>query len=350
MYLKNCWYVAAWGRDIGRTLVACTIIDEPIVLFRQADGRPVALENACPHRKLPLSMGRLKGDHIECGYHGLQFDFKGKCVAAPTQNRIPPRAQVRSYPVAEKFGLLWIWMGAPDLAEEALLYSVENYGHPGWGVTEGGSLEFNCNYLYVVDNLLDPSHVAWVHETSFAAPGTDNAPLATAALDDGMIVSRWITDQPPPPYYAPFIKFEGRCDRYQHYEVRVPGIAINKSIFTPPGTGGNNRPLHDKAFVIVSYTFMTPISEDKTRYFWFQHRNTDPDDESISERLNAGAMLAFGEDKAVLEAVHLGMTNKRTGNIDLGIDAGALRFRRKLQNMVSLEHDAADRPARRPET
>ena len=84
MFLKNTWYIAAWSRDIRDELVARTILSEAIVLFRNSDGAVVALEDACPHRKLPLSKGRILGDVVECGYHGLQFDCSGNCVVAPT--------------------------------------------------------------------------------------------------------------------------------------------------------------------------------------------------------------------------------------------------------------------------
>lgn len=339
MYLRNSWYVAAWSREVSHSLMARRILDEAIVLFRRQDGTPVALEDACPHRKLPLSMGRLRGDVLECGYHGLQFDCSGNCVAAPTQGRVPPRTRVRAYRVIERWALLWVWMGDPDRADESLMYCVEDYATPGWGCTEGGTLEFACNYLYITDNLLDPSHVAWVHRTSFAAPGTDSAPLDTRPIEDGVVVSRWIMDEPVPPYYAPFVKFAGNCDRLQHYEVRTPSIAINRSIFTPAGTGGEGRRLDDSAFVMTSYNFMTPIDDNNTKYYWFQQRNTDPDDESISARLNEGALLAFEEDRRVLEAVHRGMANKRTRNIDLGIDAGPLHFRRMLETRVRAEQD-----------
>src|SRR5262249_52134625 len=147
------------------------------------------------HRKLPLSMGRRRGDHLVCGYHGLTFDHAGNCVACPTQTRIPAEAKVRSYPVAEKGGLVWIWMGNPAVADDSTLIEVENNDDPAWRLTMGGAMTFACNYLYLTDNLLDPSHVAWVHQTSFAASGTEDTPLRIEVKDDGVTVRRWILDQ-----------------------------------------------------------------------------------------------------------------------------------------------------------
>jgi phenylpropionate dioxygenase-like ring-hydroxylating dioxygenase large terminal subunit len=342
MYLKNAWYVAGWSKDFDRSLMAETFLGEEIVIYRREDGAPVALEDACPHRKLPLSKGNLKGDSVECGYHGLTFDCTGTCVAAPTQQgKVPGRAVVRAYPVVDRYRLLWIWMGDPALADPDKIFRIENFDNPEWGYTDGGVLDIECNYLWIVDNLLDPSHVAWVHVTSFAGAGTEDQPLDVARTDRGVIVSRWIYDRPPSPYYAGLVRFEGSCDRLQHYEMCYPAIGLNKSVYTPVGTGGPDAAPVDKTFINISYNFMTPIDEDRSRYFWFQHRNSDPQDKAISEKMNAGARMAFEEDRAVLVAVHEGMKHKKTPNIDLGLDAGAKLFRLQLQRLMDQEATAA---------
>ena len=229
-------------------------------------------------------------------------------------------------------------MGDPDKANPNDIFNIENFDNPDWGYTDGGILPIECNYLWVVDNLLDPSHVAWVHVTSFAGGGTDDQPLDLEKTDDGVIVSRWIYDQPPSPYYKDLLKFKGNCDRKQHYEMCIPGIALNKSVYTPPGTGGPDKPEVDKTYVNISYNFMTPVDEHNTLYIWFQHRNTDPGDKSISEKMNAGARMAFLEDKTILEAVQKGMAEMETPNIDLGLDAGTKLFRLKLQRLIDEEN------------
>lgn len=340
MFLENCWYIAARSQDIGRGLVARRILNRNLVLYRLSDSRISVLEDACPHRKLPLSRGRLLGDVVECGYHGMQFDCSGTCVLAPTQRRIPPTARVRAYPGVERWGFVWVWLGDADKADKSKIINIENFDNPDWGKTTGGMLEVDCHYLWLTDNLLDPSHVAWVHQNSFAAPGTDDTPLQVDVLDDGVVVSRWISDQDLPPYYAPLVKFDGNCDRLQHYEVRMPSICINQSIFTPAGTGGNATNLDEKAYIMISYNFLTPIDEDRTAYYWFQHYNTDPDDAAIAEQLNEGAIMAFNEDREVLEAVHLGMKQKQTPNLNLGLDAGSMRYRNMLDKAIAAERSA----------
>ncbi|MGI9367464.1 MAG: aromatic ring-hydroxylating dioxygenase subunit alpha [Ruegeria sp.] len=338
MYLRNCWYVAAWSKDIGRELKAETFLGENIVLYRQEDGRPVALEDACPHRKLPLSKGNLIGDVVECGYHGLKFDCTGKCTDSPTQRGMTPRrAVVRSYPVVDRYRFLWIWMGDPELADPDKIFPIENFDDDSWGKTDGGVMDIDCHYLWVCDNLLDPSHVAWVHVSSFAGAGTDEEPLNVERTDRGVVVSRWIANKPPSPYYAKLVAFDGDCDRLQHYEMCMPAIGLNKSIYTPVGTGGYDKQPIAETFINISYNFMTPIDEDRTRYFWFQHRNSDPENAEVSKFMNDGARMAFLEDKDVLEEVHKGMKYAKTPNIDLGLDAGAKLFRKTLDRAIEAE-------------
>ncbi|MDT8844012.1 MULTISPECIES: aromatic ring-hydroxylating dioxygenase subunit alpha [Burkholderiaceae] len=340
MFLKNAWYVAAWDKEVMQSLLPVTILDEPIVLYRKADGTPVALEDACPHRKLPLSMGRLIGDDLECGYHGLTFDCSGACVKAPGSPRIPAGAQVRSYPLAERYGLVWIWMGDAQAADPDAIVQIEEWGNPAWGVNRGDAMTVDCHYLYVTDNLLDPSHVAWVHRSSFGNAACETEPLKTVVAENGVTVSRWMRDVEVAPFYAKFVKFAGNCDRKQHYEVRFPSHAIIKAIFTPAGTGGDDTPQHANVFVMNSYNFMTPVDDSHTRYYWFQTRNFDPDNAGVSRQFDEDVRHAFEEDRVILTAVHKGMAGRRSSNIDLAIDSGPLRFRRALQQMIEREQAA----------
>ncbi|RXT56006.1 (2Fe-2S)-binding protein [Bosea sp. Tri-44] len=337
MFLRNAWYVAGWDREIGTALHPVTMLGEAIVLFRRQDRTLAALEDACPHRKLPLSMGRIKGDTVECGYHGLTFDGTGTCTRVPGAERIPHVARVRSYPVAERYGLVWIWMGEASLADPAEIFAVDHWGDPAWGINQGDGMTIDCNYLYMTDNLLDPSHVAWVHQSSFGGAGTEETPLQTTVGEDGVTVWRWMMDAPPAPFYAPFLKFSGHCDRKQHYEVRYPSNAIIKAIFAPAGSGGEGRPFHQDVFLMDSYNFMTPIDERRTRYYWFQMRNFAPNDAEISAQFATSVRGAFEEDRAVLTAVQKGMDDKRTPNLDLKIDNGPLRFRRRLTQLIEAE-------------
>src|SRR5271156_4921817 len=112
MWVRNAWYVAAWSHELGaEQILARTICNEPVVLYRKSDGTVAVLEDRCCHRFAPLSMGRREGDDLRCMYHGLKFAADGRCVEIPGQALIPPKAAVRSYPVAERGNWIWLWLG-----------------------------------------------------------------------------------------------------------------------------------------------------------------------------------------------------------------------------------------------
>ena len=268
-------------------------------------------------------------------------------MRSPGAERIPPSARARAYPVESRYGLLWIWMGDADKTDPATICHVEHWGDPAWGLNQGDAMEVACHCLCVTDNLLDPSHVTWVHPTSFAGAACEDTPRETTVADSGVTVSRWANDVEAAPFYAPFLKFAGSCDRKQQYEVRFPSHAAIKAIFTPTGCdgdgatpagcGGDGATPHPDVLIVDSYNLMTPIDANTTQYYWFQMRNFAPGDAQVSRRFADSVRAAFEEDRVILGAVHKGMANKRTPNIDLRIDNGPLRFRRRMAQMIKAE-------------
>ena len=334
MYLKDAWYVAALSAELAGKLLPVRLLEEDLVLYRQSDGTAAALEDACVHRKLPLSMGRIKGDTVGCGYHGLTFNAAGECVRIPCSEHNPRGARVRSYPLVERYGMVWVWMGEPSAADPQRLFDVAQWGDPSWGSTAADAMTLDCHYLLVTDNLLDPSHVAWVHPSSFGNAACEATPVDVTATGTGLIASRWMRDVEVAPLYREFVRFEGRCDRLQHYEVRFPSHALIRAVFVPAGTAGPGAERHPDAFVMDSFNFLTPIDAGRTRYFWFQMRNVLPDDRGLSEKMAAGVRAAFEEDRAILNAVQRNAARSKTPHIDIAIDSAPLRFRRALQRLA----------------
>jgi vanillate O-demethylase monooxygenase subunit len=341
LFLRNCWYVAAWDREVTRDLRPVILLGERLVLYRTLAGEPVALEDACVHRKLPLSLGRLKGDQVECGYHGMIYGADGRCTHAPGCKRIPSIAKVGSYPVVSRYGLVWIWMGDPAQADPKDIFLVEHWDDPAWGRNLGDSMTLACNYLLVTDNLLDPSHVAWVHRTSFGNEACEESAIETTESPAGITAWRWMRNVEVAPFYVSLVRFTGRCDRLQHYEVRYPSHAIIKAVFVPAGAGETLGANHPEAMLMDSYNLMTPVDENHTRYFWFQLRNFAPDDMALSKAMDDGVRAAFAEDQAVLEAVQQGFQRTRTRNIDLPIDRPQLIFRKRLAQLIAAENPQA---------
>src|SRR5690606_33221232 len=125
------------------------VLDLPIVAYRKQNRQPIALLDRCPHKLVPLSLGLVVGDTLQCGYHGLQFDGGGMCVRVPGQARIPSGARVRGFPVAERYGAIWIWMGDPGKADPDRIPHIERYEQPGWAVIWGKPQRHLTHYLNI---------------------------------------------------------------------------------------------------------------------------------------------------------------------------------------------------------
>jgi vanillate O-demethylase monooxygenase subunit len=225
MFIENAWYVAAWDHEVGRQkMLRRTLLDIPVVLYRREDGAPVALEDRCCHRHAPLSKGKLRGDNVECPYHGLLYDPSGQCIRVPGQTAIPPNARVRGFPTVERHHWIWIWMGDPALADESLIVPYPWKSADDWG-DKGTYFHVNGNYKLVIDNLLDLSHLAFVHRSTIGnAAVAEHAVLKTLKDDDSVTVARWTIGQNPPPTYQKMCDWpeETIVDRWQIIEFRMP--------------------------------------------------------------------------------------------------------------------------------
>src|SRR3954471_20226730 len=175
MWMRNCWQVVAFSSEIVDAPLACTVCGEPIVLFRTPAGDAVALADRCPHRFVPLSLGRVVGDQIQCGYHGLCFDAEGTCVRVPGQDTVPSRARVRKYPLVERYAFAWIWLGDVTLADPATIPDFHWVDDPAWAAVNGYH-HFGANYQLVNDNLLDLSHESFVHKETIGNESVAEAP------------------------------------------------------------------------------------------------------------------------------------------------------------------------------
>ena len=236
MFLRNCWYVAGWGQDFADgAVVGRTMLDEPIVLYRKEDGGIVALEDRCCHRLAPLSRGRIEGNDLRCMYHGLKFAPSGRCVEIPGQSVIPPKAAVRSYPAVERDCWIWLWMGDPALADRALIPRALKHGDPDWHM-QTGELRYDANYQLVNDNLLDLSHLSYVHENTLGRNSMswgESRPTITP-IERGLRISRWVVNNPAPGYLD--LPPGTRTDMWASYDYLVPGVFLLATQSFPPGT------------------------------------------------------------------------------------------------------------------
>jgi phenylpropionate dioxygenase-like ring-hydroxylating dioxygenase large terminal subunit len=338
MFLKNAWYAAAWSKDIGAAPLGRVFLDEPVVLFRDAAGRAVALEDRCCHRAAPLSLGTVTDGILQCGYHGLQFDGTGACIGIPGQTRIPAGARVRLYPMIERWNLAWIWMGRPDEADPAKIIDLPWLDDPGWAITPG-TLHLRANYQLVIDNLLDVTHAAYLHKNTLAAdPREATTPTTTERLENGVKVGRWLLDVAAPPLFARAGGFgEERVDRWQAVYWHPPGVVYLDVGCARAGTGAPEGD-RSQGISIWSNHLLTPETETSSHYLFSYARNFRVDDAEMSKSVYEGTRATFMEDVEMLEAQQKKLQGARLERtIDLVADAAQLQARRMMDQLLEAE-------------
>ncbi|MDB5798176.1 MAG: hypothetical protein JWP36_2078 [Paucimonas sp.] len=348
-FLKNCWYVAAWSNEIERKPFPTTLLNEPVVLFRQEDGTPVALEDRCPHRRVPLSAGTVTGDAIKCAYHGMTFNGKGSCIYAPAQEKIPAAANIKSYPVVERHTLVWIWMGDPALADEkAIPYDVvDTLDHPEWR-HKGQRRHLKCSYRLLMDNLTDMLHLAYVHTSTIGNPAIEaNANKMKLDRGDNFVrVERWMVDQPPPPGFVAAAGFTGNVDRWHVSNYRPPSYFRLDLGAAPAGTGAPEGKIDpSKALVRHNINCITPETETTCHYFWAESNRNWQRDPSITEKIYDVVLEAFEEDTEILELQQRTINiNPNAREVHLAVDAPGVQVRNILRRRIEEELAAESRP------
>lgn len=341
VFVRNAWYVAAWAKEVDRQLLERRLLGEPIVLYRKTDGTPVALLDRCAHKLLPLSMGKLVGDNLQCGYHGMEYDCSGRCVRIPGQERIPPSAKVRSFPVVERDNAIWIWMGDPALADPTRIHAIRNRDTPGWAVIDGQYLLYDTDYLNVVENLQDPAHTTYVHAGSIGNPSASEVPVKVEQpAPDHVLAWRWTNDAPPPPIDRKVGGFTGLTDRCQYYHFFAPCVSRVDVVTMNAGQEHSEENM-DKGLRAFSYKFLTPQTERTTHFFWMHVRNYGVGDDVLDATLTEGMSRTFEEDNGILRAVQREQDGTGVRQMTwLAIDAAPSRARKMIEQMAETERSA----------
>ena len=221
-FQRNAWYAVAEAAEATRAPLRRLALNEPLAIFRTQAGAAVVLEDRCRHRLAPLSAGRLIGDTIECPYHGLRYDAAGRCTHVPGQSDIPARARVKSYAVIERYGLVWAWMNDREDADPAKMPDWRWAEDDDWASIQG-RFHINCNYMLSVDNLMDLSHVGYVHRTTIGSSrDAEHARVDTFAERSRVTVRRWVQRQKPPPSFRKKLGSDAPVDRWQLIEFQPP--------------------------------------------------------------------------------------------------------------------------------
>lgn len=339
-FLRNAWYVAGWAADLTDAPLARTMLDEPVVIYRGADGELIALADQCPHRFAPLSLGKVDGDRIRCPYHGLVFDKTGACVHNPHGKGVRPASlSVRRYPVTTQDGMIWVWMGDEAAAAGTAPSSYPFLEQSGWR-TVHGYLGVAANYELVTDNLLDLSHAEFLHP--FIAPEGTASGIRYRCEQEGERVAALhdMPDQPNTPLFelmlgADVTRINGYANSYWEAPANMRLETCATAIQPPDGGRSEMLQVH----------LLTPETETSTHYFWGIARDLCLDNMEAEEMLRMGIDYAFRmEDEPMIKAVQNRMRGRELFSMSpalLPMDEAAVRARRILARRIAVERGDA---------
>lgn len=350
--LKNAWYAAVWGADLEPgALVRRRLLGEDVVLFRSTDGTPRVLADACAHKLAPLHQGTLLPDgRLRCNYHGLVFDSEGQCVHNPHgAGQIPPAMKVQRYAAIERHSMVWVWMGdAPADPAQVPDFSVLDRGLPG---TKFDHLTMQADYQLINDNLLDLSHVSFLHRGLLGNQETENAEIEVTQTPNSVSVTRIMRNAPPPGLFAlMYKKGAQRVDVWTTIRWTAPGTLLNDTVVCDPG-----QPPEDGTGIFGVH-LLTPQDEHTTLYHFTSVRKgpqyVAPEDlDEVRRKLSELRRYAFEEQDAPMIAGQHEILAQRRRNgqsvqpVLLNIDAGPLRARRLLEGLISAEGSRAGEAA-----
>jgi phenylpropionate dioxygenase-like ring-hydroxylating dioxygenase large terminal subunit len=343
-FLRNTWYVAAWSQDVvPGEIFARRILGEALVLFRDADGVVTALADYCPHRFAPLHLGKLLSDgRLRCGYHGLEFDAHGACVRNPHGNGvIPPAATVPAYPVAEKHGIVWIWMGT-RAADTAVIPDFSIFDDAGDRLGRHDHIIFDANIDFVTTNLLDLSHVSFLHDGILGNEETIAADIDVRQEGMTLFVSREQRNVPIPLLYRlthkPGVE---RGDLWRVMRWDAPGCMMLDAGTTDPGDS------REDGSGYYGIHLLTPETATTTHYHFSSVRRrssvAETQDEAVKAEIGRLRRLAFeGQDAPMMAAQQqtvrdLELQGRMLRPALLSVDAGPARYRRIMDQLLAAD-------------
>ncbi len=320
----NFWYVADEVQNVRDEPIIVRMLGQDFVLFKDSSDNVHCLSNVCTHRGGSLAQGKVKGDCIECPYHGWQFDGEGLCRRIPSMGKdakIPNRAKLDAYPTQEKFGLIFVFLGDLPQEERPPIMEIPEFNEPGWRST-CQSFQWDCDYKRSIENGIDIAHNGFIHTTHIQSTGNENYTVPDLELVD----TKWGTGFYNSAPSEPLAKEKMR---------KVPGI--EDAATTELGTGHHGisslwtfiHPTPD--FKIHQYLYETPIDDGSMRLFVVNLRNfmTEPrDDTTVMER---NAFFAYEDRDVLLEIRPKLMPETNTKEVFVPADKPIARYRERVK-------------------
>ena len=341
MFPKNAWYVACTPDEIDAGPLGRKICGESIAFYRGDEKRVAALDDFCPHRGAPLSLGFVSEGKLVCGYHGLSMGCDGKTVSMPGQ-RVRGFPAIRTFPVEERYGFVWVWPGDAALADKALIPHQEWFDNDAWAFG-GGLFHIACDYRLMIDNLMDLTHETYVHSNSIGQKEIDEVPCKTQVDGNQVVTSRFMENIEAPPFWKMALRGNGLADdvavdRWQICRFTPPASVMIEVGVAHAGHGGYNASAEHKVYSVV-VDFMTPETDTSIHYFWGMARKFKPEDQALTDSIREGQGKIFSEDLQMLELQQRNLLDHpERALLMLNIDAGGVQSRKILDRMMAAEH------------
>ncbi|MGA2394031.1 MAG: aromatic ring-hydroxylating dioxygenase subunit alpha [Candidatus Lustribacter sp.] len=332
-FLKNAWYAVATSGAVRAAPLGRRICNEPVVIFRRADGSVAMLDDRCPHRKAQLSCGAVIDDALECRYHGFRFSGDGACVLIPAGDVPPAAFRARAYPVVEQHGFVFAWFGEAGKADPSLIPDLSRNDSPDWAAVRD-YLYVKAGYKLLIDNIMDLTHTAFVHKTTLAGPQVAETPLEVSVNDGVVRGERVMRNVDPAPIFRAALGRDGKIDRWQIMEYHPPILAVAILAAKEPGTVTTlDVPTH------ILYNLFTPETERSTHYFWSTVRCWALDDMAVSKTYLDMSRTAFNEDVEIVEGQQRMIDDDPRGSAlaYFSADKAALEARRLLTRLIRAE-------------
>lgn len=357
MFIHNAWYVAAEPHEIGEIPLARTILDTPVVIFKTQSGSVAALEDRCPHRFAPLSLGKIVGETLQCSYHGAQFSPKGNFVVVPGQNSLP-NACVRSFPLLKKYGYFWIWMGDDALSDDHS--SIPDFffrgDHHDWDGGYGHFESIQAGYDLINDNLFDITHAEYVHPGSFGGQEMRiyrNSQPGMEFIDQKMTYSigeRSITFrirsqnmETGGPFYRWMVSnhhgvknYEGNIDLDMQVDWGSPSYTSFLLNARPSGTP------REQGAEVCNMHAITPEHRDSSHYFYRSVKNFGGSD--LVSVFMKGVESIFEQDKPLLENQQRSLRGRDIASLPaISFSGDMLLHRARRINQGLIQSESASR-------
>jgi len=332
-FIYDEWYVVAFAAELDRTLRRRKILGRNIVLFRTLSGKPVALDDRCIHRSFPLSRSTLDGDTVVCGYHGMRYDALRACIEIPSQATCPKGVGIRAYPLIERGPLVWIWMGEPAQADPLRIPTQPWIESASWARSQG-CFALPASYVSLHENLMDLTHLSYLHAQSFGTADHAKAPYDVLVEDGHFVLNRRVVPTTLPPVWAEPTGIRGNtAARIVDSEFVSPGFHLVTARFHDMAVSLEQR----REFTIKTAHLPTPETQTSTHYFIVHGRDFALESAEVTRFMHDQLFTAFAEDVAGLSAIESNLAGSLEESVELSFasDRASVAVRKYLKKRAT---------------